>query len=148
MLKSFLARLNGDTPDAPPAADEQTAVAALLVHVARVDDDYTDDERGLIEAILVHRYAISAAEAASLREEGEKADDAAVDAFRFTQAVRESVPVEERVRVVEALWSVALSDDDKEDEESEIIRRVVKMLDLDTRDSVHARQRIEQAMKG
>ncbi len=147
MLKSFLSRLNGDTSEPASADDERTAVAALLVHVARIDDDYTSEEQGLIEAILMHRYDVDAAASASLRREGEQADDASVDAFRFTQAVRGSLAVEQRIPVIEALWSVVLSDGRKDVEESELIRRVVKMLDLDVRDSVHARQRIEQAMK-
>ena len=148
MLKSFLDRLNGQSPTAPDPTDERTAVAALLVNAARVDQDYTDTEKGLIEAILAHRCEMAPADAEALRLEGEEAEAAAVDNFRFGQVIRDSLPEPDRVPVVEALWSVVLSDETRDAQENEIVRRVVKILDIEPRESVLARQRVEAAMKG
>ena len=146
MMKSFFQRLKGET-DKTDTPDPKTAVAALLVHAARSDDDYTNVEEDLIEAILVHLYNLRNEEAATLRKDGEMADEAAVDNFRFGQIIRENLAEESRITVIESLWSVVLSDETRDDDENEMIRKIVKLLDVDPRESVAARQRVEAAMK-
>ncbi|MBI1340017.1 hypothetical protein GC169_07395 [bacterium] len=149
MLNSFLARLNGGPSSTPiHESDARVAVAALLVRAARADDDYSDEERRLIEAILAHRFSLDDDAAGKLRIDGEAADEASVDAYRFTALIRNDLSEADRITVIEALWSIALSDDNKADEESEFIRRVVKMLHIEPRESVFARQRVERAMRG
>ena len=149
MLKSFLDRLTGNTPQETPATpeDERLAVAALLVHTARMDDEYTDDEKGLIEAILTHRYELSSADAKALLIDGEKADEASVDSFRFTQTIKDILPLEARHSVLEALWSVVLSDEARDPSEDALMRKLADFLGLSPHDSTHARMRIENAMK-
>lgn len=148
MLKSFLDSLKGETPAPTDAPDPQTAVAALLVNAARADEDYTETEEGLIEAILSHMFSLRPSEAEALRKDGETADEAAVDNFRFGQAVRDNLPEAQRITVIEALWSVVLSDETRADEENEMIRRAAKILDIEARACVLARQRVEDSMKG
>ena len=150
MLKSFLERLKGDTPTIAPLdeTDTRTAVAALLVHAARIDHDYSTEEAGLIDAILAQRYELAADDAAKLRVEGEAADDASVDTFRFTQLVKTGLPESERITLLEALWSVVLSDEDRDENEDALVRKLVELMGLTPHDSAHARQRIEAAMKG
>ena len=149
MLKSFLSRLSGDTTasQTPSASDERIAVAALLVHAARIDDSFTEVESDLIAAILAHRYKLPKSEAAELRDVGARADDAAVDTFRFTHTIRSILPPAERLTVLEALWSVVLSDEDKDSREDGLVRKLVELLDMSPHDSAHARQRVLAAMK-
>ena len=142
MLSSLLKRLAGDSASSPlNANDARTAIAALLVMAAHADHDYADSERAQIEQVLALRYGLSDAEAASLRAEGEAAEAASVDAFRFTSLIKEAVPHEERADVLEALWRVALADGARERHEDALIRRLTDLLGLTDRDSALARQR-------
>jgi len=111
MLSSLLKRLAGAASPQPLDADDaRTAVAALLVMAAHADQEYADAERAQIERVLALRYGLSGADAAALRAEGEAAEAASVDLFRFTTLIKEAVPHEERAGVLEALWRVALAD--------------------------------------
>ncbi len=152
MLKSFLERLKGDTAASQPEflneSDARTAVAALLVHAAHVDDDYTDVERDLIGSILAHIYKLRSDEALSLRQEGEKAEEECVDTFRFTSLIKTNLPETDRLVVLEGLWSVILSDETRDPNEDALVRKLVEMMGLDPISSAHARQRVEAAMKG
>lgn len=142
MLSSLLKRLAGDPASSPlNANDARTAIAALLVMAAHADHDYADSERAQIEQVLALRYGLSGAEAAALRAEGEAAEAASVDAFRFTSLIKEAVPHEERADVLEALWRVALADGARERHEDALIRRLTDLLGLSDRDSALARQR-------
>jgi uncharacterized tellurite resistance protein B-like protein len=145
MISKFLRRFTGEIDDASPLANEEerTAVAALLVIAANADHDYTDTERTQIERVLGARYALNPAAAAALRAEGEEAEHAAMDIYRFTSRVKQHIPYEERTAVVEAMWRVVLSDRVRDAHEEALMRRVTDLIGLDPRDSIEARRRVE-----
>ena len=67
----------------------------------------------------------------------------APDTVRFTKAIKEVVPYEQREAVVESLWSVVLADGVRADEENAMLRLVAPMLGVSDKDSAMARQRVE-----
>lgn len=144
MLADLLRRLTGgpDTGTLPPE-DCRRALAALMVRLARTDGRYTPEEKGHIDRMLVARYAIDAATAAALRAEAETVEAAAPDTVRFTRLIKEAVPYEERVGVIEALWTVALAEGINADERG-FLRLVANLLGVTDQDSGLARQRVEQ----
>ena len=66
----------------------------------------------------------------------------APDTVRFTRAIKDAVPYEERSQVIESLWEIALSDGERDHEEDALIRLVAPMLGVNDRDSALARQRV------
>ncbi|MGD9979215.1 MAG: TerB family tellurite resistance protein [Hyphomonadaceae bacterium] len=145
MLADLLRRLGGRPEDDGVLApeDQRIAVAALLVIAAHADHDYADAERAQIEHVLAQRYKLAADAAAALRMQGEAAESAASDLYRFTSLVKKGVPHEERHGVIEAMWRVVLADDRREMHEEALLRRVTDLLGLDSRDSVEARRRAQ-----
>jgi hypothetical protein len=84
------ARSDADTQ--LPDEDQRIAVAALLVIAAHAAHDYADVERAQIERVLADRYGLSAEAAAKLRADGEEAEHASVDLYRFTSLVKGTRP--------------------------------------------------------
>ena len=125
------------------AADARLAIAALLVRVAKADDLYDAREIARIETILSTRYGLIAQDAAALREQGEALEAEAADTVRFTRVIKDAVPYEERDAVVEAMWSVALADEDRSEDENALLRLTANLLGVADRDSALARQRAE-----
>jgi uncharacterized tellurite resistance protein B-like protein len=148
MLTDLLRRLSSrpEKDTLLPAEDQRVAVAALLVIAAHADHDYADIERVHIERALAQRYGLDAAAAAALRAEGEAAEQASVDLYRFTSLVKTGVPLEERAAVIEAMWRVILSDAAREKHEEALMRRVTDLLGLDPREGVVARQRAQASL--
>jgi uncharacterized tellurite resistance protein B-like protein len=127
---------------APLAApDARLALAALLVRIARSDHMYAAQEVERIEAILMRRYALSPFEAADLRSAAEDLETQAPDTIRFTRALKDAVPLEDRAALLEALWSVALIDGARDAGEDQILRLIANLLGLTDVDSGLARQR-------
>ena len=144
MISSLLRKLTGEAADAPLTQDEgRVAVAALLVIAAHADHAYDEVERAQIERVLAGRYGLDAAAAAALCAEGEDAERASLDLYRFTSRVKQDIPYEERAAVVEAMWRVVLADGEREKHEETLMRRVTDLLGLDPRDSIDARRRVE-----
>lgn len=140
MFDQFLRRLLAPTP-APLNADEaQLALAALMVRVARADNHYSAGEVTRIDRVLTGMYALSPFAAAALRQQAETLKSEAPDTVRFTRALKEAVPLDERRALIEALWSVALADGARGDEEDQVIRLTASLLGLTDRESAEARQ--------
>ncbi len=138
---SFLDLLFGPAPTRLPVPEERLALAALLVRVARADGFASATELARIERILQNRYALTPQAAQALRVEAETAETLAPDSVRFTRALKEAVPLENRAALVEALWSVALADGQRDADEDRLLRLVSGLLGLSDVDSALARQK-------
>lgn len=144
MISSLLRKLTGDSGGSPLTKDEsREAVAALLVIAAHADHAYDEVERSQIERVLAERYNLDDNAAKALREQGEEAERASLDLYRFTSRIKQDIPYEERAAVIEAMWRVVLADGVREKHEEALMRRVTDLLGLDLRDSVEARRRVE-----
>ncbi|TPE53689.1 TerB family tellurite resistance protein [Amaricoccus solimangrovi] len=144
MFADLLRRLNAIPGARPLGADSaRVAMAALMVRVARSDDSYSDRERARIDALLAAHYRLPPAEVARLRGEAEEAEASAQDTVQFTRVVKEDVPYEERVGVVETLWRVAAADG-IDAEERGVLRLVANLLGVSDQESGLARRRAER----
>lgn len=143
MLKDLLKRLSGENAAPLPPEDARIAIAALLVIAANADHHYHDSERAMIERVLADRYSLDAAAAQKLREDGEAAEQAAMDLYKFTSLIKQTIEYEQRASVLEALWRVVLADADREAHEESLMRRVTDLLGLDPRESHEARRRVQ-----
>ncbi|MDT0683477.1 TerB family tellurite resistance protein [Roseicyclus sp. F158] len=146
MFNDLLKRLSGDTsPEQLPDTDARLALTALLVRVARADGSYDAREMARIDRIAARRYGLSAFDAATLRGDAEGLEAEAPDNVRFTRAIKDAVPYEEREAVIEAMWDVVLADGERSEDEDGLIRLVTKLIGVSDKDSGLARQRVEAA---
>ena len=95
--------------------------------------------------ILSQRYDLDQAGAESLRAEAETLEGEAPDTVRFTRAIKDAVPHDTRLEVIEALWQVALADGARDAAEDSLIRMVVSLLGFTDQESARARQRMSGA---
>ena len=109
MFRNLLPRLFGETPPETglSADDAEMAVAALLVRIARADNHYTQAEKARIDALLGRRQGLTPALASDRRAAAEMLEAEAPDTVRFTRAVKERIPLDQRRSVIAAMWSVA-----------------------------------------
>ncbi|NIY80194.1 TerB family tellurite resistance protein [Celeribacter sp. HF31] len=143
MFGDFLKTLLQPAPAPLKNNDACRAMAALLVRVARSDGVYAPEEAQRIEKLLMTRYELGPFEAANLRAEAEQLEAEAPDTVRFTRALKEAVPLEERIGVIEGLWSVVLADGVRDEDEDALLRLVANLLGVKDQDSALARQRVE-----
>lgn len=141
MVFDLLRRLAAPEPQRLPEPDARTALAALLVRIARSDGDYAPEEVSRIDRILVTRYELSPFAAAALRREAETLEAEAPDTVRFTRALKAAVAYEDRTRLIESLWEVVLADGVRDPEENALLRTVAPLLGVTDQDSAIARHR-------
>ena len=143
MFQDLLSRLTRPTEAALPETDARLALAALLVRVARSDGDYAEAEIARIDRIIAARYGLAPADTQKLRADAEQLETEAPDTVRFTRAIKDAVAYDDRIAVVEALWSVVLADGGRAQEEDSQLRLVSNLLGVSDMDSALARQRVD-----
>ena len=141
MFASLLKRLTGPAQDPLPATDARIALSALLVRLARSDGDYAAVEITTIDRIIAERYGLSGPEATALRHDAEALEAEAPDTVRFTRAIKDAVPYEDRESVVSAAWHVVLADGNRTDDEDALMRMIASLLGVNDRDSNIARRK-------
>ena len=142
-MLSLLRTLLAPQPSRLAEPDARLALAALLVRVARSDGHYAAAEVAHINRILMQRHALTETAAACLRTEAEAVEAEAPDTVRFTRALKAAVPLEDRMALIEALWTVALADGDRDADEDRLLRLVTNLLGLTDVESAQARQRVQ-----
>ena len=136
----FASLFASKSPDSARDISASQAMAALMVRIAKSDDDYSTTEIARIDAVLGLLYSLTADQAADLRRTAEALEAETPDTVRFTRAIKEEVPYEERFNVVRALWQVVLADGARDAEEDALMRLLASLLGVNDRDSALARQ--------
>lgn len=141
MFGAFLKRLTAAEPATLTGDEARLALAALLVRLARADGDYADVEIAQIDRVLSVQYGLSPFESSALRGEAETLEAEAPDTVRFTRALKDAVPHDDRLGLISAMWSVVLADGERDELEDANMRMIANLLGISDRDSALARQR-------
>lgn len=131
-----------ETSQEPGVDQTQIAAAALMVHAAAMDDEFGAEERTTIHRLITSSFALTEAEADELLSLAETAEAEAIDLFRWTQTLKDSLGHEERVALIEKLWEVAYADGILHDYEANLLRRVAGLIYVPDREVGEARQRV------
>ena len=122
MFSELLTRLTQPRPLPLPDTDARLALAALLVRVAKSDNNFAFEEVRQIDRILAQTFGLKPIEAAKLRATCEALERDAPGTPEFTRILREEVDYADRKALGEAMWQVALSDGARnEDEEIQLV---------------------------
>ncbi|PIE15633.1 MAG: hypothetical protein CSA68_06335 [Rhodobacterales bacterium] len=140
MFADFLKNLIAPDPDPLAEMDARLAFGALLVRVAKSDEHYDDLEAVRIEQLLGRRYGLNSAEAGQLRHQCEALEFEAPDTVRFTRAIKDCTALEDRIGVMEDLWSVVLADGVRDAGENALLRLLANLLGISDVQSAQARQ--------
>ena len=146
MIADFFKRLTAADDQPLTETDARLAIAALLVRAARTDGDYAPSEIDRIDRILAARYGLSPDAAATLRSDAEDAEANAPDTVRFTRVIKDGVPYDQRIGVIEALWQVVLVDGERADPENALLRMTASLLGVTDVESAEARQRVAKSV--
>ncbi len=143
-MLDLLRRLMAPAPPRLAEPDARLALAALLVRLAKTDGLYAAEEVERIEKVLAARHGLDAFATATLRSEAEELEAAAPDTVRFTRALKDAIPLEDRAELVQSLWSVALADGLRDAGEDQMMRMLANLLGVTDMESTLARKRAEK----
>ena len=107
------------------------AVASLLIHSAKIDENFTDKEKKIIKNALIAMGA-EVEIIDKIIEESEKREKDSNQILDFTREIK-NINVEKKKLIIEALWNIIYSDQSADMYETNLMRRVSGLLYLDSK---------------
>jgi len=141
MMKSIKNLFTPKTPAELPMPAE-VAVGALLVEAALIDGVYVNIESDMIAEILLESFDFDADKADAVLAQAETLAEEAVGSHQFTKHAKK-LAMADRVKVIEAIYRVILSDGERSDVEDAYVRHVAGLLHVDDVARADARKRAE-----
>ncbi len=121
-------------------SDPRVAAAALLVEAALADGVFAEVEQQRILDVLAAAFGVAPDEGKAILAAAEEANEAAIDAWRFTSVVK-TLGYPARTQIIEGLFRVANADGDACAFEDAFIRHVASLLHVTDTDRALARER-------
>ena len=120
--------LNKDK-EKPETNTESINIACLLIHAAKIDENYTSEEREIIKKTVKKLYPnLDNLDDIILKAEQKENDSNHIQ--EFTRDVK-SLSTENKIIIVETLWRIILSDGKSDIYEDNLMRRLAGLLYLD-----------------
>ena len=126
--------------------NKNVLVAALLIHAARIDENYTDVEKEIIKKALVELNNISSDQAKNLIKFAEKKEEESNQIVEFTREIKK-YPIEFRLKIIEVIWKIVYSDGTSDDYESNLIRRICGLLYISGKDNGIIKTKVQNLSK-
>ncbi len=104
-------------------------IASLLIHAARIDENYTDKERQIILKTLIE-LGVKNEDIPHIIEKAEEAEKNSNQIFEFTKEAK-NLNNEKKLILVEALWTIIYSDKNADIYEANLMTRLCGLLYLD-----------------
>tara|TARA_B100001079_G_scaffold10787_1_gene8845 strand:+ start:171 stop:593 length:423 start_codon:yes stop_codon:yes gene_type:complete len=107
------------------------AVASLLIHSAKIDENFTDKEKKIIQEVLI-RLGADIKNIGKIIEEAENKEKDSNQMLDFTKKIK-NIDEEEKKIIIEALWNIIYSDKNADMYETNLMRRLSGLLYLDSK---------------
>lgn len=144
-LKRFMEQhLNPDDAAGAMSASQhlELATAALLLDMARMDQAVDARERAAAAAALQRSFALDEAQTEELLVLAERRAAASNDYYQFTSVLNRELGPEQKVRVIEQLWTVAFADGRLDKYEEHLVRKLAELLYVSHSEFIAAKLRV------
>ena len=122
-------KLFNKNKDKPDTNVESINIACLLIHAAKIDENYTSEEREIVKKTIEKLYPdLNNLDDIILKAEQKEKDSNHIQ--EFTRDVK-SLSAENKIIIVETLWRIILSDGKSDIYENNLMRRLAGLLYLD-----------------
>ena len=109
-------------------------IAALLIHAAKIDENYTEIEKNIIIKAIMNFAEVSSDEAKKLLSHAEEKEKESNQIIEFTKEIKR-YPMNDRLKIIEIVWKIVYSDGTNDNYESNLIRRICGLLYVSDKDN-------------
>ena len=106
-------------------------VACLMIHAARIDENYTEKERKIIKRTLI-KLKSDNEDIDKLISEAEKKETDSNHIQDFTRNIK-AMEKDNKIEIVKNIWSIILSDGTSDIYEENLMRRLAGLLYVDSK---------------
>ena len=141
MLKNFFKKKEKDSSN-----NKNVLIIALLIHAAKIDENYTENEKKIIKKVIIDLNEISSNQADELLKLAEKKEGESNQIIEFTKEIKK-YSMEFKLKIVEIIWKIVYSDGTSDDYESNLIRRICGLLYISGKDNGIIKTKVKNLSK-
>ena len=119
-------------------------IAALLIHVAKIDEKYEEKEKEIIKKTLIELGAASS-NIDKLISDASVIEENSNQILNFTREVK-NAPESDKIRIVESLWKIIYSDDNADMYETNLMRRLAGLLYIDAKTMGDLKEKVKKEL--
>ena len=119
-------------------------IAALLIHVAKIDENYEDKEKEIIRKTLIELGA-TISNIDKLIADASVIEENSNQILHFTREVK-NAPESDKIRIVESLWKIIYSDDNADMYETNLMRRLAGLLYIDAKTMGDLKEKVKKEL--
>ncbi|MDF1857851.1 MAG: TerB family tellurite resistance protein [Candidatus Pelagibacter bacterium] len=120
-------------------------IAALLIHAAKIDENYEETEKDIIKKTLIELGA----EKSSIDDIISKAttiEENSNQILDFTREIKNS-PESDKIKIIESLWKIIYSNNNADMYEANLMRRLAGLLYINPKIMGDLKEKIKQELK-
>ena len=122
--------------------DNFIKVSALLIHAAKIDENYSLKEEEIIRKTLLEIGA-NTDDLNKIVEKGKQAEENSNQILTFTKEVK-SMDEKKKIKIIEALWTIIYSNNEADIYETGLMRRLAGLLYIDSKMMGDIKERIKK----
>ena len=126
--------------------DSTILILALLIHAAKIDENYTENEKKIIKKVIMDLNEISSNQADELLKLAEKKEGESNQIIEFTKEIKK-YSMEFKLKIVEIIWKIVYSDGTSDDYESNLIRRICGLLYISDKDGGIIKAKVQNLLR-
>ena len=134
---------NNDSKDRSKSDDELLSkTTSLLIHAAKIDENYTDKEKTIIKKTLI-QLGVKESKADQIMLTAEINEEKSNQILDFTREIK-NTDNEFKIKITETLWSIIYSNKEADMYESNLMRRLSGLLYLDNKIMAEIKEKVKK----
>ena len=119
----------------------QTKICALLIHAAKIDENYTETENEIIKKVL-EELGLEKKQISKTIDDAKKIEENSNQILDFTREVK-NLPEKDKIKIIEALWLIIYSNKEADIYETNLMRRLAGLLYIDSKTMGDIKERVK-----
>ena len=111
--------------------NDLSKVAALLIHAAKIDENFSKDEETIIKQALL-KIGVNDENLEKIFLDGKKIEENSNQILEFTKEVK-SMDKTDKIKIIETLWRIIYSNNEADIYETSLMRRLGGLLYIDSK---------------
>ena len=117
-------------------------IAALLIHTAKIDEKYSNEEEEIIKKALLNLGA-NLNELETLINKAKQSEENANQILEFTREIK-NLEETDKIKIIKSLWSIVYSNKDADMYETNLMRRLSGLLYIDSKTMGDIKEQIKK----
>jgi uncharacterized tellurite resistance protein B-like protein len=137
--------LNKEKNSSSKSIDPYIKIAALLIHAAKIDENYTEKEKIIVIKALIN-LGLKEDNVNEIIKKAEEIEKESNQILEFTKEIK-NLNKDSKIKIVEELWKIIYSDNNPDIYENNLMRRLTGLLYLDPKTVGDIKEKIKNNLK-